>query len=699
MDYVKLSEIPMRLGIEKGDKIFVSSAVKSLVKICREHEEKVDLNDLIDAFINAVGEEGTVIFPTYNWDWCGGRGFDFKNTPSQVGALSQIALDREDFRRTKHPIYSFAVWGKDQELLCGMNNKSAFGPDSPFAYFLENHVINIIINVEFKHSFTFVHFVEEQLMKNVPYRYMKNFRANYTDEFGNTQKRVYSMLVRSYWYEVFEEVDFFEDDFIKKGAQDNIYINGLKFARIDFAKAYPIIKEDILSNASKKVCTHIGQDNSLSVGTLMYGMAKELYTLCSSITGEGLRNRLQIVKSYLPQLELFELKSGTKVYDWEVPDEWNIEEAYIENQKGEKIVDFKKNNLHVVGYSAPIDMWVDLEELDKYVYVLEKQPDVIPYVTSYYEVRSGFCMSKTQFDSLEKGKYHLVINSDFNSNGSLSYGEAYFPGETKEEILISTYLCHPSMANNECSGPAVATFLARYVAGLKHHRYSYRFIFVPETIGSIAWLSKNYNNYNLKEKVVAGFVLSCVGDNRAYSYVESKYANTLTDRLLHNVLSYYYPNYKKYSFLQRGSDERQFNAPGIDLPVCAVCRSKYGEYPEYHTSADDLDLISEEGLEGAFILMKRCIQTLEYNNYYKVKCYCEPQLGKRGLYSTLSRKGSASSTRNMTNFITYADGKNDLIGISDIIGVSTEELISIIDILMKNDLLEIVPNLVEKDQE
>ncbi|MDE6433372.1 MAG: DUF4910 domain-containing protein [Lachnospiraceae bacterium] len=692
MDYIKLQDIPISLGIEKGDKIFVSSAVKSLVKICREHEENVDLNDLIDAFIDAVGEEGTVIFPTYNWDWCKGEAFDYKNTSSQVGALSQTALERSDFKRTKHPIYSFAVWGRDQELLCGMDNKSAFGHDSPFAYFLENHVTNIIINVEFKHSFTFVHFVEEQLMKNVPYRYMKNFRADYTDEFGNTDKRVYSMLVRSYWYEVIEEVDFFEDDFIKKGAQDNIYINGLKFAKIDFAKTYPIIKEDILSNMARKVCTHIGQGNSLSVGTLMYGMAKELYTLCSSITGEGLRNRLQIVKSYLSQLELFEIKSGTKVYDWEVPDEWNIEKAYIENEKGEKIVDFKKNNLHVVGYSAPIDMWVDLKELDKYVYVQEEQPDAIPYVTSYYETRSGFCMSKRQFDSLEEGKYHLVIKSDFKDNGSLSYGEAYFPGELKEEILISTYLCHPSMANNECSGPAVATFLAKYIAGLKHRRYSYRFIFVPETIGSIAWLSKNYENQNLKEKVIAGFVLSCVGDNREYSYVESKYANTLTDRLLQNVLSYHYPNYKKYSFLQRGSDERQFNAPGIDLPVCAVCRSKYGEYPEYHTSEDNLDLISEEGLEGAFILMKKCIQTLEYNYHYKVKCYCEPQLGKRGLYSTLSQKGSASSTRNMTNFLTYADGKNDLIKISDIIGVSTEELISIIDILMENDLLETVLN-------
>lgn len=359
----------------------------------------------------------------------------------------------------------------------------------------------------------------------------------------------------------------------------------------------------------------------------MYKLAERLFPICRSITGDGVRQTLQILKDEYDGMRIYEVPSGTQVFDWTVPREWNIRDAYIEDSHGGRVIDFKENNLHVLGYSLPMDGTLSLEELEKIIYTQPEQPDVIPYVTSYYQERSGFCMSENQKNSLKEDTYHCVIDSDLK-NGSLTYGEVILLGETAKEVLLSTYLCHPSMANNEVSGPVVAIELVKWLASLKKRRYTYRIIFIPETIGSITYLSRNLDI--MKKNTVAGFLLSCVGDNRTYSMVETKYGNTLTDRLLKNILQYHYPDYKLYDYLQRGSDERQYNAPGVDLPVCAVCRSKYGEYPEYHTSADDLSLISEEGLQGTYKLMKKCILALEYNYYYRVNCLCEPQLGKRG---------------------------------------------------------------------
>ena len=419
----------------------------------------------------------------------------------------------------------------------------------------------------------------------------------------------------------------------------------------------------------------------------MYELAKKLFPICRSITGDGVRETLKILKGEFSEMNIFEVPSGTKVFDWEVPKEWNIKDAYIEDSSGEKIVDFKKNNLHVLGYSTPMDEYLSLDELLEIVYTQPDQPDVIPYVTSYYKERRGFCMSENQKKSLKNGKYHCVIDSELK-DGSLTYGEIIIPGQTEEEILLSTYICHPSMANNEVSGPCVTINLAKWINSIENRRYTYRILFIPETIGSITYLSKNLDV--MKKNTIAGFVLSCVGDDRTYSYVESKYANTLTDRVIQNVLKYHYTDYKRYSFLQRGSDERQYNAPGIDLPVCSICRSKYGEYPEYHTSADNLDLISQKGLQGTFELMKKCIIALEYNQYYKVTCLGEPQLGKRGLYPTVSQKGTYGGVRLLTNFVAYADGKNDLIEIADIIGCSANDLIGTVVQLLNKNMIKII---------
>ena len=423
-----------------------------------------------------------------------------------------------------------------------------------------------------------------------------------------------------------------------------------------------------------------------NVGNTMFHLAERLFPICRSITGNGFRKSLELIREILPEIVVHEVPSGTQVFDWTVPKEWNILGGWIKKKSGEIIVDFNDSNLHVVGYSVPVHKIVSREELLEHVYTIPDQPEWIPYVTSYYKERWGFCMTEKQKQTLTDDEYEVLIDSSL-SDGSLTYGELVLQGETQDEILISTYLCHPSMANNELSGPCVQTELVKYLKSLPKRRYTYRFIWNPETIGSITYLSQNWES--LQQHVKAAFVLSCVGDNRTYSMVCSKYADTIADRVLENVLKYHYPAYKRYSFLERGSDERQYGSAGIDLPVCGFCRSKYQEYPEYHTSADNMSLISPEGLAGAYEVMVKVVNALEHNDYYVMTCKCEPQLGKRGLYPTISRKGSNYSVRTMQHFIAYADGRNDLIGISNILNTPIDELIPIKDKLMEHQLLKI----------
>lgn len=424
-------------------------------------------------------------------------------------------------------------------------------------------------------------------------------------------------------------------------------------------------------------------------GKSMYELAERLFPICRSITGDGVRRTLDMLREVCPSMNIYEVPSGTKAFDWRVPKEWNIREAWIKDSNGNTLVDFKTNNLHVVGYSTPIDKKVNLNELLKYIYTYPSQPDVIPYVTTYYEENFGFCMSDNQKNSLKEDMYHMFIDSDLKE-GSMTYGEILIPSTNideidDKEIFLSTYICHPSMANNELSGPCVAIYLAKWIWELKNRRYSYRIIFIPETIGSITYLSKNLDT--MKKNIVAGFNISCVGDNYTYSYVASRNGNTLADRTAKNILKYYYPEYKKYSYLDRGSDERQYNAPGIDLPVCVICRSKYGEYSQYHTSADNMNFISPDGLAGSFDVYVKCIEALENNYYYKTNFLCEPHLGKRGLYPATSRKGSVEEVRTVMDFLAYADGSRDLIDISDTIGVPVNNILTVVEELMNKKLV------------
>ena len=406
--------------------------------------------------------------------------------------------------------------------------------------------------------------------------------------------------------------------------------------------------------------------NSTPVGQRMYALAEELYPICRSITGEGIRRSLNRLIQEVPSINLFQVPTGTQVFDWVVPKEWNIVDAYVEDSKGNKIIDFKVNNLHIVGYSTPIDTIVPLSELDKHIYSLPEHPDWIPYVTSYYKERWGFCITHNQRLNLKNDNYHVVIKSSL-SDGFLDYAELLIPGKSKKEIFFSTYLCHPSMANNELSGPVVQLELAKWLLEQKNRKYSYRLIWIPETIGSITYLSKNLPV--MKENVIAGYNITCVGDDKAVSYISSRKGNTLADKAAKYVLHLLAPHYISYDYLHRGSDERQYNAPGVDLPVCSVCRSKFHEYPEYHTSADNMSFISPKGLELSFQIYKEIIQSIEFNAKYRIDCLCEPQLGKRGLYPTECFNRSSLTVKDMMDFIAYADGDNDLFDISQKINV------------------------------
>lgn len=430
-----------------------------------------------------------------------------------------------------------------------------------------------------------------------------------------------------------------------------------------------------------------------SVGQEIYDLVNKIFPYCRSITGKGVRQTIEDIKEFIERdtdvrLNVYGVPSGTQAFDWTVPKEWIIRKAYIEDEAGRKIVDMENNNLHVVGYSTPVDKWVSLDELLTHVYTQPEQPDVIPYVTSYYKERYGFCMSENQKMSLKPGRYHMFIDSEL-IDGELNYAEVVIPGESSKEIFFSTYFCHPSMANNECSGPVLSAALVRHVASMEQRRFTYRFIYIPETIGSITYLSQGDHLKHLKETMIAGFNLTCVGDDRNYSIVESRYADTLADKVLKNVLEFQTNgHYSNYSFLHRGSDERQFNAPGINLPVVCYCRSKFGTYPEYHTSADNMGLVSPSGFQGSFDVMTQVIEALELNCQYRVTVPGEPQLGKRGLYPTISQKGSYDEVTAMMNFIAYADGKADLIDISNRIGVSVKELKGVIKKLLVNSLIE-----------
>jgi aminopeptidase-like protein len=388
-------------------------------------------------------------------------------------------------------------------------------------------------------------------------------------------------------------------------------------------------------------------------GKRMIRLAEELWPLNRSLSGEGTRESLRILKRELSNLEISKFQSGSQVFDWVVPPEWNCYEAYILSPDGRKICDFSNNNLHLVGYSEPIEASVTLAELQEHLFSLPDQPNAIPYVTSYYKRNWGFCLAEQDRRLLVEGEYKVIIRSEF-SNSGLDYGELVIPGISDREVFFSTYLCHPSMANNELSGPILAVQLAKHLQKMDNF-YTYRFIFIPETIGSIAYMASNLSN--MKKNMLAGFVLTCLGDERAYSYIPSRKGGTIADLAALSTFQELGISPILYGWQDRGSDERQYCSPGADLPVCSVTRSKYGTYPEYHTSLDTLgEVVTIDGLQGSFDFYLALISKLDTQRFPRMTVVGEPQLGKRGLYPNTSIKDAYADVRSVMDFISMLDG-------------------------------------------
>ena len=421
-------------------------------------------------------------------------------------------------------------------------------------------------------------------------------------------------------------------------------------------------------------------------GKMMIDMAKDLYPIDRSITGEGVRKTLNLIKKKVPLKNKF-FKTGKKVFDWIIPNEWNIKKAYILDLKNKKKhANFNENNLHVVGYSQPINKTISLNELKKHIHVDKKNKNAIPYVTSYYKKTWGFCLSQNQLKSLVNKKYKIVIDSSFKK-GVMDYGETVLKGKSEKEILFSCYICHPSMANNELSGPVISAALIKYLDNLKNKKYSYRFVFVPETIGSIAYINKNFKK--LKKNVLAGFIINCAGDTRDYSFVQTPEKNTFADEIMNSS----FIGLKKksiYEFKDRSSDERQYCHAGVELPVCSYSRSKAGSktYPEYHTSLDDFSVVTKKGLEGSFEIFKNIIDALELAPFPKAKNKCEPFLTKKNLYPTLSTKSHIDyELKNLLDFLAYSNGKRSVFQISNILNLELRSCLKILKKLKIHNLI------------
>ncbi len=421
-------------------------------------------------------------------------------------------------------------------------------------------------------------------------------------------------------------------------------------------------------------------------GGAMHELIRELYPVCRSITGDGLRQTLTRLAREIPLVQ-HEVASGTRVFDWTVPREWNIRDAYVKNAQGDRVIDFRSHNLHLVNYSVPVHRKMRLAELRPHLHSLPEQPDLIPYRTSYYKETWGFCLPHRQLEQLADTEYEVLIDSTLEE-GHLTYGEYLLEGDTEEEVLISCHACHPSLANDNLSGLAVATFLAKHLMGVRH-RYSYRFVFAPGTIGAITWLSRNEERArNIKH----GLVLTCIGDRASFTYKQSRRGDAAIDRAMEHVLEHADPLHHVVPFSPYGYDERQYCSPAFNLPVGCLMRSHHGRFPEYHTSADTPDFVTAESLEGALNLLLAVFNVLEHDGrWMNLQPKCEPQLGRRGLYGSSGGTSPREVEMAMLWVLNQSDGKASLLDIAQRAGMPFSIVRDAAEHLRRHDLLAPAP--------
>ncbi len=424
------------------------------------------------------------------------------------------------------------------------------------------------------------------------------------------------------------------------------------------------------------------QSAARSTGAEMHALVRELYPVCRSITGDGVRHTLRVLQRYAP-IDLVEVPSGTEVFDWTVPREWNIREAYVKDAAGRTVVDFRRHNLHVLQYSVPVRARMPLGELKPHLFTLPEQPDRIPYRTSYYREAWGFCLTHRQLLELREGEYEVVIDSSL-APGTLTYGECRLPGRRSEEVLISTHVCHPSLANDNLSGLVTATFLARALAG-REREYSYRLLFVPGLIGPVTWLARNEEAAG---NIRHGLVLTCLGDAGGFTYKKSRRGNAEIDRMAAHLLAHSPEPHRLLEFTPTGYDERQYCSPGFNLPVGCLMRTPHGEFPEYHTSADDVDFVRPAQLEGALELCLRLCGALEKNQaYVNLRPKCEPQLGRHGLYRSVGGTSAGSAELARLWVLNLSDGGHTLLDVAERSGLPFEAVAHAAEELERHGLL------------
>ncbi len=411
-----------------------------------------------------------------------------------------------------------------------------------------------------------------------------------------------------------------------------------------------------------------GADDA-ALGQQLYDFVTDLYPLCRSITGDGLRETLHRVARVAP-ITLHEVPSGTQVFDWTVPREWNVRDAYVKDARGERVIDFRRSNLHVVNYSVPFRGRLSLAELRPHLFTLPDRPDWIPYRTSYYKDSWGFCLSQRALDALPDGEYEVCIDTTLEP-GALTYGECLLVGESADEILVTCHACHPSLANDNLSGVAIAAHLAARMAS-RRSRYSYRFLFIPGTIGSITWLARNEA---VTPRIRHGLVLACLGDAGRFTYKKSRRGDAIVDRAAARVLKER-GDHEILEFSPYGYDERQFCSPGFDLPVGRLSRTPHGRFPEYHTSADDLGFVSPAQLADAYATCLTILEVLEHDRtYVNQSPKCEPQLGKRGLYHAVGGlTHSPAHEMAMLWVLNLSDGQYSLLDIAERSGVAFHDI-------------------------
>lgn len=428
------------------------------------------------------------------------------------------------------------------------------------------------------------------------------------------------------------------------------------------------------------------QKNLMEIGQELHRFSTDLYPICRSITGDGIRRTLAAVQGRV-RLKISEVPTGTQVFDWTVPKEWNIRDAYIKDARGKRVVDFQQSSLHVLNYSVPVHTKMGLGELRSHLFTIPEDPDWIPYRTSYYQENWGFCLSHNQLETMEDGEYEVCIDSTL-ADGHLTYGECYLPGHLSDEVLISCHVCHPSLANDNLSGLVVAAALAELLSG-RDLRYSYRFLFIPGTIGAITWLARNRDNV---ARIRHGLVLTGIGDQSGFHYKKSRRGNAEIDHTVAHVLQHRAESYEILDFSPYGYDERQYCSPGFDLPVGCLMRSVWGTFPEYHTSADNLDFIKPQQLAQSLRVCTAVVDVLENNRRYcNLKPYCEPQLGKRNLYRPTGGEAIGLEINARLWVLNLSDGEHSLLDIAQRSGLPFPAISDAADVLRDSGLLSVVP--------